>query len=78
MEFAISEHLIIPFGVEKWKIEDIRVVGVSTSKTFFRTDIPVVHIDKSKKAPLRIIDYYKNINPLPRMIKERQMHFSHI
>lgn len=57
MEFSITDHLIIPFGVEKWKIEDIRIVGVSTSETYFKTDIPVVHIEKRLAKPYRIGSY---------------------
>lgn len=69
MEFAISDHLIVPYGVERWKIEDIRITAVSTSKTFFKTDIPVIHIEKGKAQPLRIGDCFLNfIEHLPENI----------
>ena len=57
VEFSISDHLIVPYGVEKWRIEDIRIVGVSTKETYFKTDIPVVHIDTKKANPYRIGEF---------------------
>lgn len=57
MEFSINDHLIVPYGVEKWRIEDIRIVGVSTTATYFKTDIPAVHIDTRKGNPYRIGEF---------------------
>jgi hypothetical protein len=82
MESAISDHLIVPFGVERWKIEDIKVVGVSTSKTYFKTDIPVIHIETQKKKPFCIGDYYlqgKQAGLSSKSVEQyAEMFFSHI
>jgi len=47
-------HLLIPFGVEKWRIEDVRVSGVSTDATYFESPAPLCHIDMSKADALRV------------------------
>lgn len=54
--FQIKDHLIIPFGCPKWLIEDIRVVGVSTTATHFESAAPIAYIDRTAKKPLRIHD----------------------
>ncbi|MBX7185248.1 MAG: endonuclease domain-containing protein [Vicinamibacteria bacterium] len=53
----ITDHLLIPFGRPKWSIEKIRIVGVSTGGTFFESEGPLAHVDRSKKVALRLRDF---------------------
>lgn len=57
LNFRITDHLIIPFGVPKWDIDKIRITGVSTTATFFESETPIAYIDKNKKRPLILADY---------------------
>jgi hypothetical protein len=50
----VDGHLLIPFGVEKWRIEDVKVSGVSTEATYFESSAPLCHIDMSKGDALRL------------------------
>jgi len=54
IELKIRDHLIIPFGVQKWSIEKIKLVGVSTDATYFTSESPCVYIDKKCKQAIRI------------------------
>jgi hypothetical protein len=50
----VPGHLLIPFGVEKWRIEDIKVSAVSTDATFFESSAPLCHIDTNRADALRL------------------------
>lgn len=50
----IDGHLLIPFGRPKWDIEKIRVVGVSTTATYFESETPCVYIDANKQVAVRL------------------------
>lgn len=59
--FRIPNVLLIPFACPKWEIEQIKVEGVTTHATFFRSSVPCAHINKAEKAPLvlsEIIDVW--------------------
>jgi hypothetical protein len=59
IRLKIEGHLIIPFGVSKWDIEKIRVVGVPTDGTYLVSETPCVHIDKTKKLGIRLRDFWE-------------------
>jgi hypothetical protein len=50
----VGGHLLIPFGVERWRIEDVKVSGVSTDATYFESSAPLCHIDMSTAVGLRL------------------------
>ena len=52
----VPGHLLIPFGVEKWRIEDVKVSAVSTDATYFKSTAPLCHIDMSRANALRLFD----------------------
>ena len=58
----IEGHLIIPFGRPKWSIEKIKLVGVSTTATYFESDTPCVYIDAGKQTPLRLM-HFRSVFP---------------
>lgn len=57
IHFKISNNLIVPFGKPKWSIKNIRVAAVSTDATYFESDTPCAHIDKSSREPLRLAQF---------------------
>lgn len=54
VNFRIDNHVIMPFGCEKWNIEQIQVTGVSASATYFTSKTKCAYIEKSKSEPLRL------------------------
>lgn len=56
IQLMIQDHLIIPWGVPKWNIDKIKIVGVSTKATYFETETPCVYIDKKRERALCIGD----------------------
>jgi hypothetical protein len=54
IQIKIDNHLLIPFGREKWRIEDVRLAGVSTEATCFESKTPLVYINKALKRPLTL------------------------
>lgn len=52
--FKIPNHLIIPFAVPKWEIENIQLVGVSTEATYFESETHCVHINRDAAEPLTL------------------------
>lgn len=56
IDIHIDDHLLIPFGAKKYEIDTIRLVGVSTGGTYFKSPIPVAHIDLKAQRPLRLSD----------------------
>jgi hypothetical protein len=57
IQLKIPDQLLIPFGGPKWKIDSIKVVGVSTSGTYIQSNTPLAYINKSKKVGLRLRDF---------------------
>lgn len=58
----IEGHLIIPFGRPKWSIEKIKLVGVSTTATYFESETPCAYIDTNRQVPLRL-RHFRSIFP---------------
>ena len=54
VNFQINNHIIMPFGCEKWNINQIQVIGVSANTTYFESKAKCAYIDKSKSKPLRL------------------------
>ena len=59
IQIKIPGHLIIPFGCAKWKINEIRITGVSTRATYLGSGTPCVYIDARKQEPLRLESFTK-------------------
>lgn len=57
VNFKINNHVIMPFGCEKWNIDEIKVVGVSENATFFSSRTKCAYIDKTKSEPLRLSNF---------------------
>jgi hypothetical protein len=57
IKIKISDHLLIPFGRPKWDISKIKIVGVSTSATYFQSETPCVYIDKASEWPIVMTDF---------------------
>jgi hypothetical protein len=57
IKIKISDHLLIPFGRPKWDISKIKIVGVSTSATYFQSETPCVYIDKALQWPIVMTDF---------------------
>jgi hypothetical protein len=54
----IAGHLILPFGTAtKADINRIHLVRVAAGGVRLESDVPVVHIVKSQKKPLRLADF---------------------
>jgi hypothetical protein len=58
-QLYINNHLFIPFGQPKWKIEEIKVKAVSPNGTYFESDIPFAYINKNDNSPLQIADFWE-------------------
>lgn len=57
IQIKIPNQLLIPFGGPKWTIDQIRVVGVSTTGTYIQSSTPLAYIDRSKAQALRLSDF---------------------
>lgn len=57
VNFKINNHVIMPFGCERWNIDAIKVVGVSENATFFSCSTKCAYIDKAKSEPLRLSNF---------------------
>jgi hypothetical protein len=63
VQVQLRNHLLIPFGVPKWDIENVRFVGVSTTGTFVESSTNCAYIDVNAKQPLtfgRFCDVFPN------------------
>ncbi len=52
----IPDTLLIPFGVPKWEIDQLKVVGVDSESTYIESDVPCAFIDLSTSTPLTLSD----------------------
>ncbi len=57
VNIQIDNHVIMPFGCEKWNIDQIQVTGVSANATYFASKTKCAYIDKSKSEPLRLSNF---------------------
>ncbi len=53
----LEDTLIVPFGCPKWGIEKIKIVGVSTARTYIESTTPVAVIEKAQKLALRLLSF---------------------
>jgi hypothetical protein len=58
-KLCLTEQLIIPFGVPKWKIKDINIVQISPDGTYFESNLPFAYIDKRENRALQIADFWE-------------------
>lgn len=61
IQIKIPGQLLVPFGGPKWSIEQISVVGVSTSGTYVQSETPLAHIDKARARALRLRDFKETV-----------------
>ncbi|MGA2466380.1 MAG: hypothetical protein ABSH06_18765 [Thermodesulfobacteriota bacterium] len=54
IQIKVDGHLLIPFGGPKWDIDKIKITGVSTNATYFSSETPCVHINKTEKRAVRL------------------------
>lgn len=62
IKIKIDAHLLIPFGRPKWDINKIRIVGVSTTGTYFESDTPCVYIDARRPVAVRL-RHFRDVFP---------------
>jgi hypothetical protein len=53
----LDDILIVPFGRPKWEIEKIRVVAVSTTKTYIESSAPCAVIERWRERALTLEDF---------------------
>jgi hypothetical protein len=51
----VPDHLIIPYGsARKYQRDRMRMVSVGARGLYFKTDLPVIYINRAEKRPLRL------------------------